>query len=89
MTSSHSTHARSQTKTGCEEPSLFSTRNKASQQRQFAKGLDEEESPQSEWQWEQSLATKKLVELKKDVVGTTADERRLIPEESLDLNAVA
>jgi len=44
----HSTHAQSQTKTGCGEQSLFSTRNKVSQRRRFAKGLDEAESPHSE-----------------------------------------
>jgi len=33
VASFHSTHIRSQTKTDCEKPSLFSTRNKISQRR--------------------------------------------------------
>jgi len=33
VASFHSTHIRNQTKTGCEKPSLFSTRNKISQRR--------------------------------------------------------
>jgi len=48
VASFHNTHIRSQTKTGREKPGLFSTRNKVSQRRRFAKGLDEGESPHSE-----------------------------------------
>jgi len=46
--SSHSPHARSQTKTGCEGPGLFTTRNKISQRHSLRKVSDKGESPHSE-----------------------------------------
>ena len=94
VASFHSTYARSQTKTGCEEPSLFSTRAKY-RSGDFCAGKVQTRRTVSPvgtlllmlllllllllCEAKDSLPTKNIVEVRSNDVGTTAGERGLIP----------